>query len=177
MRHGYRAKLVGLISVLLLLAGFAFGEPNGNERDEGGAYVAAFERLKSLVGTWEYERDGERREVVYSLTADGSALIERFTNMSSVYHLDGSDLRVTHYCGAKNQPRMKAYAYDPEKGVVSFDFVDVTNVAKPDDYHTREVRITFFNENHAEVYFNGLDNGEPVPVTIDLWRLQSERGR
>lgn len=164
------AAAVRLGTLVSILFGAAFAGWAA-EGDNDASYAAAFERLKSLVGTWEYQsRDGETREVVYSLTGEGSALIERFQDMASVYHMDGDDLRMTHYCGDKNQPRMKAVAYDPGKGVLQFDFVDVTNVAEPDDYYTREVRISFFDHDHAEVYFNGLKKGMAVPVTIDLRR-------
>lgn len=165
-RTAAAVRLVALTSILLGGAFVGLAAENDND----GSNAAAFERLKTLVGTWEYQKDGKTKEVVYSLTGEGSALIERFDRMSSVYHMDGNDLRVTHYCGAKNQPRMKAVAYDPGKGVLQFDFVDVTNVPEPDAYYTREVRISFFDQDHAEVYFNGLEKGEPVPVTIDLRR-------
>jgi hypothetical protein len=49
--------------------------------------------------------------------------------MVTVYHQDGQDLRMTHYCSAKNQPRMKASSVSPDGNVVSFEFVDATNLA------------------------------------------------
>ena len=59
----------------------------------------------------ETEHKGEE-SVVYKLTGAGSALVEtQFPGtgheMVSVYHLDGDDLRMTHYCAAGNQPRVK----------------------------------------------------------------------
>lgn len=136
--------------------------------DTGAGFQAAFERLKSLSGTWRYV---EREDVVrYYLTGNGSAVVEVFKNMSSVYHMDGEDLMVTHYCGANNQPRMKAVDYDPESGRLKFDFVDVTNVADPEEYYTREVEILFGDADHLEVRFNGLEAGEEFPVAIPLER-------
>lgn len=166
-RTATATRLVALVSILFGGAFIGLAA----EHDKDGTYAAAFERLKSLVGTWEYQsRDGETREVVYSLTGEGSAVIERFNDMSSVYHMDKEDLRVTHYCGAKNQPRMKAVAYEPGKGVLQFDFLDVTNVSDPNAYYTRQVRLSFFDPDHVEIYFNGLEKDEPAPVTIDLRR-------
>jgi hypothetical protein len=49
--------------------------------------------------------------------------------MSTVYHLNGSDLRMTHYRGAQNQPRLMASHIDESTGTVEFSFVDVTNAA------------------------------------------------
>lgn len=46
------------------------------------------------------------------MTGAGSALVEvsgpgTKMEMLSVYHLDGDDLKMTHYCPAQNQPRLK----------------------------------------------------------------------
>jgi len=72
--------------------------------------------------------------VNYHLTGGGSALVEDLLmtesdvpTMTTVYHLDGADLRMTHYCAAMNQPRLKATLIDDTTGSASFTFVDVTN--------------------------------------------------
>ena len=70
-------------------------------------FHAAFDRLKRLEGTWDEAEYG--RVINYRLTGRGSALIEEFVGdppMTSVYHLDHDELRMTHYCNAGNQPRM-----------------------------------------------------------------------
>jgi len=135
-------------------------------------YAAAFQRIKGLVGEWD-ETDAPNRRVVYRLTGNGSVLLEEFhgkPTMTSVYHMDGHDLRLTHYCNAGNQPRMNATAYDPARDAVKFDFVDVTNLSAPTAYHTRELEIVFLNEDHVELRFNGRKNGQPVPGTVSLVR-------
>ncbi len=96
--------------------------------------AAAFERLKSLVGTWEGSsaRDGAAR-VTYELVSGGSVLVERFSAeslpgggaMLTTYYPDGADLMLTHYCLAKNQPRMRAERVDPVHGEVEFVFTGV----------------------------------------------------
>ncbi|HSR51337.1 MAG TPA: hypothetical protein VLV83_10950, partial [Acidobacteriota bacterium] len=104
------ALLSGLLAAALTLAPLAAAEKN-----DPSDYKSAYQRLQELAGDWRgfiRERDQEAF-VNYRLTGGGSALIETFGrgeqgSMSTVYHLDGNDLRLTHYCGAKNQPRMKA---------------------------------------------------------------------
>jgi len=142
--------------------------------DQKDTFEAAFERLKGLAGTWESTKNDA--EVRYYLTGNSSAVVEVFKNStSSVYHMDGDDLLVTHYCGANNQPRMKAVDYDPERGTLKFDFVDVTNVADPDEYYTREVEIVFQDESHVEVHFNGIEKGHELPVVQPLRRRRAGR--
>jgi hypothetical protein len=135
-------------------------------------YEAAFARLKTLVGTWDVE-GGNSERVDYYLTGKDSALVERFgggRGMATVYHMDGDDIMLTHYCSAKNQPRMRSSRYDAENGILKFDFVDVTNLSKPTAYHTRELEIVFQDEDHIQLKFNGLHEGEEVPVTQSLTR-------
>ena len=92
---------------------------------------AAFERMKTLVGAWQGSHtkpDGPAMEVDYRLTSNGTALVERLFagtthEMTSVYHLEGSDLVITHYCAMGNQPRMKLVAGGKD-GDLRFDFVE-----------------------------------------------------
>src|SRR5690349_10968694 len=69
-----------------------------------------FERMKALTGEWEGTYDwsqgrtgGGPLRVSYFVTGAGSALVESLiqggvTTMTTVYHLDGPQLRMTHYC-------------------------------------------------------------------------------
>jgi hypothetical protein len=104
-----------------------------------GPGVHLFERMRSLAGEWRgtYQwsggssASGELRATYY-LTGNSSALVEDLVmgdapTMTTVYHLDGPDLRMTHFCAAKNQPRLKAVHIDENAGVASFQLVDVTN--------------------------------------------------
>jgi hypothetical protein len=99
-----------------------------------------FERMKALAGEWEgtYEwsqgrTGGGPLRVSYFLTGAGSALVESLiqggvTTMTTVYHLDGVQLRMTHYCAARNQPRLRAVRVDDAAGSAEFTLVDVTGV-------------------------------------------------
>lgn len=137
-------------------------------------FNAAFAQLKRLEGIWDetpWDEGGYGRVVQYHLTGRGSALIEEFVGdppMTSVYHLDGDDLRLTHYCNAGNQPRMIAAAY--KNNTLEFDFVDVTNLSAPNAYHTRTLDIVFHDENHVDLVFVGLKDGKEVPGTVSLTR-------
>ena len=58
---------------------------------------------------------------VFKLTGGGSAVQETIFpgaahEMVSVYHADGKDVVMTHYCALGNQPKMKL---DPASGVRS----------------------------------------------------------
>ena len=62
--------------------------------------------------------------------------------MGSVYHLDGADLRVTHYCAAQNQPRLRATSFGTDNSDIRFSFVDITNLRSPSDGHVSGLENT-----------------------------------
>jgi hypothetical protein len=140
---------------------------------------SVFEKFKALAGEWEGQRsDGETVKVSYQVHSGGSAVVETLTELAeevtmvTVYHMDGNDVRMTHYCSAQNQPRMKAAAVSPGARVVSFEFVDVTNLARPTDGHMQNLEITFVDRNHITQKWTWLDNGRTTDNIFTLARVR-----
>ena len=168
-----KIRYLGLF-VLLATLGFA--------QDKGSDGEAAFQKLSALAGDWEgrYEwtggRPGGDLKASYYLTGNSSALVENLImggvpSMTSVYHLDNGDLRVTHYCAAKNQPRLKAGKIDIAKGTIGFAFVDVTNVASlaAPFVHGLDVRLP--DADHLELTFHFESAGKKSDEHITLKRV------
>lgn len=130
-------------AVALFLATPILAVPETKPGQEGPA-AAALERLATLNGVWKgsAEWTGGRSgryamDATYSTTGNGSAVVETLTQdgvpmMTTVYHTDGSDLRMTRYCAARNQPRLKASKIDLADGSIDFAFVDATNLSSPE---------------------------------------------
>lgn len=111
---------------------------------------AELERLKALAGTWKGPagepgaKDSVDAVVTYKVTGGGSALVETIGpdtehEMVTVYHLDGDELLLTHYCGAGNQPTLRSV----ESGAadtLAFAFLRGTNM-KSADLHMHALRI------------------------------------
>lgn len=123
-----------------------------------------YDRLTTLVGSWQgaftwsgaRSGDGEL-DVEYYLTGAGSALVENHVSadgpyMTSVYHLDGEDLRLTHFCAARNQPRMKASEIAADGSRIRFDLIDITNLAATSSSHTRRIEIEFLDPDHVDLW-------------------------
>jgi len=156
---------------------------SGQASDERPA-VAALARLGGLAGQWEgsFEWSGARRgtgslSATYSLTGNGSAVVESLimggaSAMTSVYHLDGTELRMTHFCAAQNQPRLKARTIDLARGVVDFAFVDATNLRSPREAHVRGVEIRLVDADHLTLTFLFEGGGQKSRERIDLSRLR-----
>ncbi len=148
-----------------------------------GASAAALAQLRDLAGEWEgsFEWTGARTargkvNATYAETANGSAVIENLAmngvpSMTSVYHLDGADLRMTHYCAAQNQPRLKARQIALAKGVLDFDFVDATNLRSPDAPHVYGLEMRLLNVDHITLAFLFEGSGKRSKELIDLKRV------
>jgi hypothetical protein len=129
------------------------------------------ERIKGLVGSWvEADKDGRPTDKVVSvfrLTAGGSAVHETIfpgqpQEMISVYHQDGADLVMTHYCVLGNQPRMKADPKAPSNQI-RWTFAGGTNLNPAKDAHMHEATLTFVDTDHIELAGVAWVDGKPAP--------------
>ena len=121
-----------------------------------GTGVEAFNRLKSLVGHWETEKSNTVPATLdLELTSGGTAVLEKFhmvedgkpIEMTTLYYLDGDQVKLTHYCMAGNQPTMKG-SYDPASSTLTFDLVSITNLKSADDGHMHHAIYTFMDNDH-----------------------------
>ena len=164
-------KTIRRVFVFVCLLGLASSAPMGLAAPND----AAFERIMSLEGHWEGKRsDGKHVKVSYQIHSNGSAVLETISppdepTMLTVYHMDGQDLMMTHYCAAQNQPRMKAKSASEK--VVSFEFVDATNLAHSTDGHMHQLELTFIDNNHFLQKWTWMEKGETKDTTFDLARV------
>ena len=138
-----------------------------------------FAKIKALAGTWvEADKDGKPTDKVVSVikvTAGGSAVTETLfpggpMEMMSVYHTDGADLLMTHYCMLGNQPRMKADPKSPANQI-KFLFAGGTNLDPAKDMHMHEGTLTFVDDDHIE--FSGIawEGGKPAETHCGTMKL------
>jgi hypothetical protein len=160
------------IGGLVLLAFTAAGR--GDEKAAHKAPTSpphpGLERLKKLAGTWVAAgEDGKPTDKVVSVikvTAAGSAVHETLfpgspMEMISVYHRDGADLVMTHFCALGNQPRMKA---DPKSASnqIHWQFAGGTNLDPARDKHMHEGTLTFVDDDHIEWAGVAWEGGKPA---------------
>jgi hypothetical protein len=103
--------------------------------------------LSSLVGEWRGSySDGTSARVSYRLVSNGTALLETLETghddqMVTIYHRDGAELLMTHYCSIGNQTRMRARGLAGNR--LAFAFVDSTNVREPEENVMTGLVLTF----------------------------------
>jgi hypothetical protein len=98
-------------------------------------------------------------------------VVEDLSNgMTSVDHLDGTDLRMTHFCPAHNQPRLKATAFGSDNSGITFSFVDITNLSSPKAGHVEGLDIKFPAADHITLPFHFVSDGKARDELLDLKR-------
>lgn len=133
---------------------------------DAGPSSAAFDRVKSLAGTWEtVNSNGEVTTCVYTVSSNGSVVREIMFpgtqhEMTNMYTMDGPDLVVTHYCAIGNQPRMRAVGVDANR--IPFKHVGVSNLSGPDQMYMGELTIVFVDADHIRQEWRTFKGGTPA---------------
>src|SRR5205823_14730468 len=107
----------------------------------------AFDRLATLKGEWRGEQEGVKICLIYTLTANGSAVMEQFRPergavMITMFTVDGDHLIAIHYCSAKNQPQMMTSAITNVQKPLAFSLARITGLKSPDDWHNTGLPMT-----------------------------------
>jgi predicted enzyme related to lactoylglutathione lyase len=160
--------IAGCAFACATLAVAALGRSFADEPGKGPAMKPAFEQFKKLVGDWvTVGDDGKVSDKVtntFRLAGAGSAVVETMFpgtdhEMVTVYHLDGDDLLLTHYCAAGNQPRMKAERTGDVK-TVAFKFAGCTNLKSENDMHMHDATFRFIDNDHVRSEWTNYQDGK-----------------
>src|SRR5438046_9262819 len=94
--------IVGMALFVVASAAFAADKTKSEE---------AFDRLASLKGEWKGEINGVDTTLIYTLTANGSALLEecrpgKGPEMSTMLNIAANHIVATPYSSATNQAQM-----------------------------------------------------------------------
>ena len=130
-----RTAVSGIVGMTLFVAASAAFAADKTRSAE------AFDRLSSLKGEWKGEIKGIDTTLIYTVTANSSALMEQCRpgkgpEMITMFTVDGDHLIATHYCSAKNQPQMVTPAITDAQRPLAFSLVRVTGLKSADDWHT-----------------------------------------
>jgi hypothetical protein len=91
----------------------------------------AFEKLKTLAGSWQGSVMGMSVQATIRVTSRGNAILHEMTssampdNPITMIYVDGDRLLLTHYCDSGNRPQMEG-KISPDGNSVEFTLVDIT---------------------------------------------------
>jgi hypothetical protein len=142
-----RTVVFGIVGMALFVVTSAVFAADKTKSEE------AFGRLASLKGEWAGEAFGVKTTLIYTLTANGSALMEQCRpekgpEMITMFTVDGDRLIATHYCSAKNQPQMATSAVTDAQKPLVFSLVRVTGLKSPDDFHNTGLTVILEDNDH-----------------------------
>jgi len=165
-----RSVRIASIFFVVAIATSAFAQSNTQ---------AAFDKLKSLEGSWAGKTsDGRDVQVDFRVVSGGSAVMSEIhgqaeANMITMFHPDGDRLLMTHYCGTGNQPRMVG-TLSPDGKTISFNFLDATNVRASQPGHMQQLVLNLPDSNHQTEQWNflGQDGKMEHHQTFDLQRVK-----
>jgi hypothetical protein len=146
-----------LLAVVVLVG----SAPSRTVAAEKSPAEAAFERLKSLAGTWETLVDKKQTgTATYTVTGGGQVVLEVMGGMATAYHFDKDTLMLTHYCGAGNQPRMRALRIGKDGRRIAFQMYDITNHpnSKTSSYSSA-LDVRFAEDGTVELAFKAMTAG------------------
>ena len=169
-----RAAVLSL-GLVVLLGGFALAAEQGTPTRPN----AGFDLLKGLVGSWEGKSKDGVVSVRYEVVSDGTALLETMSHpgskaaMVTVYHPDGDQLMMTHFCGANNQPRMRCARPAADGKSLTFAYVDCTNLPTPETGHMHGLVITLDDADHLTEAWTWMEGGKSSTEAFHLERKKS----
>src|SRR5258705_10084592 len=136
----------------------------------------AFEKLKTLAGSWEGSIMGMPVQVTIRVTSSSNAILHEGTlsgkqdNPITMFYVDSDRLLLTHYCDSGNRPRMQG-KLSPDGNSVEFTLIDITgNTEKGFMNH---VAFTFVDANHHNEESTWmLPGNKPFRATGNLQRTK-----
>ena len=144
MKRSLLFTAIGTVALVATAASLAGDKTKSEE---------AFDHLASLQGKWQGIADGVNTTLIYTLTANGSTLMEQCRpekghEMITMFTVDGDHLIATHYCSARNQPQLATGAINDAQKPLAFSLVRVTGLKSPDDFHNTGLTVIQEDNDH-----------------------------
>jgi hypothetical protein len=138
----------------------------------------AFEKLKTLAGSWEGSVMGKTVQVTIRVTAVGSAIMHDATGQSggpgnheiTMMYLEGDRLLMTHYCDAGNRQRFEG-KLSADGNSVEFNLLDVAGGTERGFAKRMVFTMTDANNHVVELVFS-MPDGKPVQARGEFRRTK-----
>ena len=167
------------VCAMLLLAAASLNAAEPIQAKKGSP---EFERMKSLVGTWNGRTEMPGQGVVdltvqYRLLAGGSVLEERCFQgtpgeMITMYYDQGNKLAMTHYCALGNRPAMTLASSDSSS--LKFDFDAACGIDPTKESHMHALTIHFDDADTITTTCKAIMDGKETEAhSTTLKRVKS----
>ena len=137
----------------------------------------AFEKLKTLVGSWQGTIAGKTITVKISLNSSGSTILHEADSGTpppnheiTTFYLDGDRLLGTHYCDAGNRVRWEGKLSADGK-TFEFNFLDVAGGTQRGFVKQTVFTIIDANKQIVELTYM-MPDGKPIVVSGEFERTK-----
>jgi len=172
--------------VLALTSGLSAGQSKGQPKAAAGApetivydAASAMAYLTTLAGEWqagsgataEHSAATAARQsgntLSFKTKAAGSAVVQTTRagqpgEMETIFHMDGDQLLLTHYCALQNAPVLQ-FEKSNNPGQLKFVFKGGTNFDPSVDAHFHEGTFQIKDKDTLEQHFTVFANGKATP--------------
>lgn len=144
--------------------------PAGEPEKKAAKTSPEFERMKTLVGTWQGTADmGQgpvEMTVQYRLLAGGTVLEERSfpgtpNEMVTMFYDQDGKLALTHYCIMGNRPAMVLNSSDAK--TIKFDFDKNCGINTAKEPHMHALKLVFEDANTLTASCRAFIDGKELP--------------
>jgi len=138
----------------------------------------AFDKLKTLAGSWEGSIVGKTVQVTIRVTAVGSAIMHDATGQSggpgnheiTMMYLEGDRLLMTHYCDAGNRQRLEG-KLSADGSSVEFNLLDVAGGSERGFAKRMVFRMADANTHVIELVYS-MPDGKLVQARGEFQRTK-----
>ena len=118
-----------------------------------------WDAFSSLEGRWISRTPYGEGEHVFEVSSAGSVVREIMSpgtesEMTNMYSLSGNGVAMTHYCGAGNQPYMRAAGMEDNR--MAFESVSVGDFKDPSGHYMGAMTLVFVDEDHVEQHWMSI---------------------
>jgi hypothetical protein len=175
MNRHLRTLLPTLLLCLLAPTAVAFAQDNPPPKTAGESDAKkAYEKMKSLEGSWEGTIGDLSAQVTIRVTSRGSAIMHdafmASTNKITMIYLEGDRLLLTHYGGEGNRPRFEGKLSADGKSV-EFSFLDVSGSTQRGLMKHTKFTIVDANTHVIEVTYI-LPDGKAIEARGEFHRTK-----
>jgi len=175
MKRLLRPLIPTLMISLLSSAAAVFAQVNPPKSTSAQSDAKkAFEKLKTLAGSWEGTIGELSTKVAIRVTSGGSAIMHdafmASTNKITMIYLEGDRLFLTHYGGEGNRPRFEG-KLTPDGKSVEFSFLDVAGGTQRGLMKHMMFTIVDANNHVVEVTYI-LPDGKPIQARGEFQRTK-----
>jgi len=138
----------------------------------------AFEKMKTMVGSWQGTVMGMSMNLTIRLTSSGSTILYEATGDGkrppdheiTTFYLDGDRLLATHYCDAGNRSHWEG-KMSPDGKTIEFSFLDVAGGTQRG--FAKSLALTFIDANKfaGELVYM-MPDGKPLDARGEFERTK-----